>query len=106
MSDDELEDNELEGLEAIFSLYEDEYIQFDRIENPKHSRPDLYAFLMLAELFPSQYDMVAAAEHDVIYLDVDCDTLLVKVGEIGNEFIRDLVRCGVMYDEDSLRMFV
>jgi hypothetical protein len=48
---------------------------------------------------------VTAAEHDEIWLDVDCE----RLAEIATEVdILYLVRCGVRYDEynKSLQMFV
>jgi hypothetical protein len=50
-------------------------------------------------------DMVAAAEHDEIWLGVDVDALAAAATP---EIIRDLKRCGVRYDREtcSLSMFV
>ena len=92
-------------LAATFERHSDEYIKFERIENPLHPRPDICAFLMLHELVPSKGDMVSAAEHDEIYLDVDCE----KLAKVATETqLRDLHRCGVRYDASSecLAMFV
>jgi len=93
-------------LKQAFEAARDEYIQFDRIEKPLHPRPDLCAFLRLHELVPGKsHDMVAAAEHDEIYLDVEPD----KLAEVATqEDIVYLTRCGVRYDTslDSLAMFV
>jgi len=94
------------NLNDEFEKHDDEYIKFDRIENPRHPRPDLCAFLMLADLVPSDSgDIVTAAEHDEIYLAVDCEKLAAAAT---SEHIRDLARCGVRYDEslDCLAMFV
>ena len=89
------------NLKEVFEKYSDEYIEFDRIVNPRHQQPDICAFLMLADLVPNLgRDVVAGAEHDKIWLDTDCE----KLAEVAT----DLIRCGVMYDEDteSLSMFV
>lgn len=92
-------------LEAAFDAAEDEYIKFDRIEKPRHARPDLAAFLLLAELVPGTDDMVAAAEHDEIYLKTDCEALAEVITQ---EQVIELARCGVRYDSeyDCLAMFV
>lgn len=90
-------------LEATFDKFEDEYIQFERIENKLHARPDIHAFILLDKLVPGDRDMVCAAEHDEIYLDVDTDALALVATE---DDILQLVRCGVRLDDDSLAMFV
>lgn len=88
-----------------FNRHEDEYLNFDRIDGPRHPRPDLCAFLMLDDLVPGSVDMVSAAEHDEIFLDVDCDALAEVVND---DQVRDLTRCGIRYDSefDCLAMFV
>jgi len=96
------------NLEAMFEGNDKEFLKFDRIEKPLHHRPDICAFLMLDSILPPEVkdrDMVSGARHDVIYLDVDCEALA-KV--ITDEQVRDLSRCGVLYDcdTDSLSMFV
>jgi len=93
-------------LEQVFEKYDDEYSKFDSIENKLHSRPDICAFLLLDKLVPGAgKDMVSAAEHDEIYLDVDCEALAAVATE---EDIQTLARCGVRYDEglESLCMYV
>ena len=88
---------------AKFEATEDEYLEFDRVENKRSSRPDLHAFMLLDELFPRDRDMVCAAEHDQIWLDVsagEIDTLL-------DEHIVELQRCGFWFcsDNESLTSF-
>jgi hypothetical protein len=75
-------------------------------------RNDLHAFMLLESILPgapntSGYvmDMVGAAEHDRIYLDVNLE----KLAEvITKEQIEELESCGVQADEngDGLAMFV
>ncbi len=87
--------------EAISS----EFLKFERVENKKSSRPDIHAFILLNELQPGTSDMVSAAGHDVIYLDVDIE----KLGEVATrEQIIELSRCGVHFDGDGecLALFV
>lgn len=93
------------NLEAVFEKYNDEYIKFDGIESKRNNRPDIHAFLLLDELIPGNMDMVSAAEHDEIYLNINCDALARIATE---EQILELVRCGVRYDSeyDCLCMFV
>lgn len=88
-----------------FDQFEDDHLEFDRIEQKLHKRPDLHAFLLLDSLFPGDSDMVSGASHDEIYLAVDAEELN-KVAT--DEQIRDLIRCGVFYSSgtDSLMMFV
>lgn len=93
------------NVEELFDKYDEEYLEFERIEDPLHPRPDVCAFLLLHRLLPKNRDMVSAAEHDKIWLDVDPEALAEVATE---EDIRTLVRCGVMYElkYDSLSMFV
>ena len=81
-------------------LGDENHLEFDRIENKRSPRPDLHAFLLLDELFPHDRDMVAGAEHDIIYLDFNEDV------EITEEQAIELIRCGVMASEGSLAIFV
>ena len=92
------------NLAEVFEKFDDDYIKFERIENKLSGRPDLHAFLLLDKLMPGTRDMVSAAKHDEIYLDVDCE----KLAEVASEDdILTLTRCGVRYegDTDSLCMF-
>jgi len=92
-------------LKEVFDKFEDEYIKFDRVTDRLSERPDLHAFLLLDRLLPGKKgNMVAAAQHDKIWLDTDCE----RLAEVATEAdILTLVRCGVMYDDDyeSLAMF-
>lgn len=91
------------NLREEFDKHRDEYMKFDRIDNPAHPCPDICAFLMLTKLVPCEGNFVTWAGHDEIALDTDPDELA-KVAT--SENIRDLVRCGVRYSDDCLKMFV
>ena len=96
----------IENLEELFDKHDDEYLEFERIQNKLSSRPDIHAFILLNSLVQSDSrDMVSAAEHDEIFLDVDPEELAQVATE---EQIVDLIRCGVRYsaEHDSLAMFV
>lgn len=88
----------------LFEKHIEEHLKFDRVEHKMCSRPDLHAFLLLDMLFPSNGDIVCAASHDQIYLDVSQD----QMNELTEENIIDLLRCGILYDQetDSLFSFV
>ena len=58
-------------LQKRFEKYDDEYAEFERVENKRSQRRDLHAFLLLDEIVPGDTDMVSF------------------------EQIRDLVRCCV-----------
>ncbi len=93
-------------LEALFDKHEDEFLKFDRVENPAHPRPDLAAFILLDRLVPHPgRDMVSSAEHDEIYLEVEPSHL----AEVATEDdVLTLIRCGLRFDTDteSFCMFV
>lgn len=91
-------------LEVIFDKYEDEHLKFESIQNPLHPRPDICAFLLLHNLVPSGKDIVSAAGHDEIWLDVSPESVAQVATE---EDILTLIRCGVMLsDDESFSMFV
>jgi hypothetical protein len=93
-------------IHATFEKHDDDFLEFDRIpaERKLHPRPDLCAFLLLDRLVPGTRDMVAGAEHDEIWLEVEPDALAAVATE---DDLLTLVRCGVRYDGDtgSLAMF-
>lgn len=93
------------NLKEAFDACDGDYIKFERIESKPSQSPDLCAFLLLDKLVPGASDIVAAAEHDEIYLGVDCEKLAAVATQ---DDIVYLARCGVRYEEDfdSLCMFV
>jgi len=88
-----------------YERYSDEYLRFDRVLTRTSNRSDLHAFNLLDRLVPGKRDMVSAAEHDEIWLDIPPDELAKVATE---DQIVELIRCGVRYDSgtDSLAMFV
>jgi hypothetical protein len=81
---------------------------FNQVRNKLHPRPDMCAFLYLDRLLPPDpadgSGIVQSAEHDEIFLNVDCDAL----AEIATpEDILYLACCGVMYNAgyNCLSMF-
>ncbi len=95
-----------DDLHALFEKHEDEFLQWERIVPPLTTRRDLHAFLLLDRLVSNVgRDMVSAAEHDQIWLDVSPEDLAAVVTE---EQVIELRRCGVIYDTDigSLSLFV
>lgn len=81
---------------------DDEFLKFERIEVKRSNRPDLHAFLLLDELVPGESDMVSAAEHDEIFLEVSLEDLAPKITK---EQVMELIRCGVRLSYDGLAMF-
>lgn len=94
-----------EELSKLWEKLSDDYLlEFEEIKHKRSKREDLHAFLLLDELQPGKNDLVNAAQHDVIYLDVNIKKLAEKITK---EQIRELICCGVHYEEefDSLAMF-
>ena len=89
---------------ALFEKHANEYIRHSRIKGMRPRRPDLHAFLLLDALVPGTEDMVSAAEHDEIFLDVSPDEL--AAADPTEAQVIELIRCGVRLDDDSLKMFV
>lgn len=90
--------------EELFEKHNDEYLEFERVENPKSRRADMHAFIRLDELFPGNQDMVSAVAHDEIWLVVEPE----QVEALDEATVIELTRCGVRYDSESdcLAMFV
>ena len=88
-----------------YEKHEAEFLEFARVQNKTSGRADLHAFNLLDRLVPGKSDIVSAAEHDEIWLDVSPEELAKAATE---EQIIELIRCGVRYDEgtDSLALFV
>lgn len=88
-----------------YEKYHDEFLKFGRVENKTSNRPDLHAFNLLDKLVPGNSEIVSAAEHDQIWLDVEPEELS-KVAT--DEQIIELIRCGVRYDRsiNCLALFV
>jgi len=83
----------------------DEFLAFGNVAEKYSSRPDLHAFIFLNKFVPGDEDIVAAAEHDQIFLGVGLEEL---AEVITPEQALDLSRCGVFVsrETDSLSMFV
>lgn len=93
------------GIAEIFEKHEEEFLKFERIEIKLSNRADIHAFILLDRLFPGERDIIAAAEHDEIYLDVEPEELIKVASELQ---LVDLIRCGVFYDKETcgLAMYV
>jgi hypothetical protein len=88
--------------EEQYDKYQDEYLEFDKVENKLSSRADLHAFILLDSLVPGKADIVSGATHDEIWLDIEPKQLAKVATE--NQII-ELIRCGVRYSHNSLVMF-
>lgn len=93
------------NLSKLFDKHDDEFLKFDKIVEPRHSRPDLCAFLMFSDLTIScnNCDIIDGAEHGEIWLSVDPAEIAANATE---EQICDLIRCGVFYSDEAFKMFV
>jgi hypothetical protein len=92
-------------IKSEYETLEDVRLEFDAVEPKLSSRPDLHAFILLNQLMPGNRDMISAAEHDQIWLDVDLE----RLAEVATaNHIRQLEACGVHFDSeyDALYMFV
>lgn len=99
----------LQELEAHFKAAADKpYVpraeRWKALQNKRASRPDLHGFLLLDELLPSAkaMNMIAAAEHDEFWLDIDINEFAAVATPA---LINELTVCGVYYDRynQSLR---
>lgn len=99
----------LDQLEELFEKHSSEFVEFERIKNPKHTRSDLCAMLMIDEIQSRYYPqirtakMISWAGHDEIHLDVDVEEISEYITE---KEIIDLIRCGIRLEEGNFAMFV
>lgn len=99
---------ERDKIAEIFEKYSEDFNKFSELPKERQycRRKDLCAFMIIGFLLPSDTEqIVAAAEHDQIWLGVDLKDLC-EVAMFHD--IQDLCRCGVWLDKwvDSLSMFV
>ena len=89
----------------LFEKYDDEFLKWELVTDRLSERPDLHAFLLLDKLCPGTSDIVSAAKHDEIFLDVPIE-LLDSV--ITDDHAKTLIRCGIRMDDydDGLALFV
>ena len=93
-----------EWLEEMFEKYEDDYLEFEKVENPEHHRPDICAFIFLDKLVPGKGDIIAGAGHDIVHLEPSNIEELAKVAT--EEDILKLRRCGIHLEDGYLAMYV
>ena len=90
----------IEQLVATFNKYRDEYLSFIDVANKLSRRPDMHALILLDKLLPGDgmSDLITGAENGQFFIGIEPEALARVATE---EIILDLVRCGVVYDEDS-----
>ena len=90
-------------LETLFEKHDDQFLKSELIKNKLNLRPDLHAFLLLDKLIPGDRSMVSDSEHDKIWLDINLENLAEVITE---EQVIELIRCGVMLEDNHLTLFV
>ncbi len=89
-------------IEYLFSWFAENSSSVDRIVIK--GRSDLFAFNLLGSLVEGSGCIIAAAEHDIIYLNIQVNQL---VGKITKYQIGQLKECGIRVGSDGvLEMFV
>jgi len=95
------------NLHEIFESFNDEFLEFDRVENKRSKCKDIHAFLLLEEIMDGQIEnrIISGIEYEEYFLSVDCDELAKR---ITRDQVIELTRCGVRYSDnyDCLAMFV
>lgn len=89
-------------MRALFEKYKDEFCKWKCVHPQLSHRADIHAFILLNHLVPGRQNMVSGTEHDKIYLGIDPDKLAKVVTE---KQVIELIRCGVMFEDDHLCMF-
>jgi isochorismate hydrolase len=88
---------EQKNLQQFFEDHEEDFLEFDLIQDKLSNRPDLHAFLLLDRLVPGSGDIVGSAAHDEIFLSTDVEELLKVATE---DQLIELSRCGIFYNEE------
>lgn len=93
------------NLQATFEKFNNDFGEFNRVDQSVTGRQDLFVFLLLDKLMPGQSDIISWTGHDEIGFSADCDMLAQLATE---DEILTLVRCGVTYNEEHhcLSMFI
>lgn len=83
----------------LFKKYQEEYY----LKTNQWAMPsDLFAFNLLHRIHPTMKSIIAGAEHDQIWLSTSLEDLVDSTpGDI-----MTLVKCGVMYDEETESLFM
>lgn len=89
MSDEDEEEKNL------FSEFNDDFLEFEKVKEKLSKRPDLHAFILLDKLVPGKVNLISASQHDEYYLSIEPEKLL-KVAT--KDQLRDLHRCGIRHD--------
>jgi hypothetical protein len=87
-----------EKLKAMFEAVADDFLKFERIEQPASPRRDLCGFLLLASLVPGSEPMISASAHDEYFLSIDVEQLAAVATEAD---VLTLTRCGIRYDASN-----
>ena len=87
--------------ERFGKLYDDKET-FENIKHKKSNRKDLHAFLLMAELFPEDNNIIDCVSHDQIWFCPKYE----DIEKLTDEQILEFVRCSVFVDEGSLTMFI
>lgn len=88
----------IDEIKALYEKYEDDFLEFEKVENKKSKRVDIHAMLLMDELVPGDENIVSAASHDMIYFGVDAKVLARVMTE---EHVLELIRCGVSFSSDE-----
>lgn len=84
----------MSSVRELFEKHDEEFCRFERIENPKCKRPDLYAMTILDRLCPGEGDLIVRTDFDSFTFSISVDQL---EGVATEEDIITLIRCGVTF---------
>lgn len=87
----------IDELHDFFEEQNDEFIKFERVENKRSQRRDLHAFMQLDTWIPGDKKIIAAANHDIVYLEVSAQEV---VENLSKDQIIELIRCGIGLDSE------
>ncbi len=87
-----------------FAQFEDDYLEFDKVQSKRSTRPDLHAFMLLDSIFPDTKNIIASSGHDEFHLSISFESFH---GLVTDAQIKELVQCGIRVSEyECLSMFV
>lgn len=86
-----------QDLEELFKKHDEEFLEFDRVENKLSKRRDVHLFVFLDNLMKeseSKCDLISDCEHSKLYFILDIEEFCHFATE---QDIIEAVRCGLMY---------
>lgn len=88
-------------ISEIFDEFVNDYKKFDEVKKKLSQRADMHVLIFLDKKFSGKTRMIRCSEHDMYYLNIEPEDLIKNCTK---EEIRNLVRAGLVYEDEFLCM--